>query len=175
MLEKIVENLINDVRINLDDEFDQNFERKAFFDQPWAPTKMANNRGSLMMRSGNLRNSLQSAVTGEEIRWTSSLPYASIHNEGGDITVTQNMKAFFWAMYYNSSGAVKGVSQRDVRLSAEAQQWKNMALMKVGQTMKIEQRQFIGDHPMVDKHIEIAFQATLTEVDEELMKRFKQR
>ena len=28
---------MRDLKVELDDEFDRNFERKAFFDRPWAP------------------------------------------------------------------------------------------------------------------------------------------
>lgn len=30
-------NVMRDLKVELDDEFDRNFERKAFFDRPWAP------------------------------------------------------------------------------------------------------------------------------------------
>lgn len=110
------------------------------------------------MRTGQLRNSLSYNVGEDFIRWSSSLPYASIHNEGGEITVTAKMKSFFWAMYYKASGAMtktKGgkvsASKRNQNLSVEAQQWKNMALMKIGSKIKIPQRQFIGDHPRVQE------------------------
>ena len=174
-MDKIFNNIIKDVQVNLSDEFDRNFERKAFFDRPWSPAKLTNNRGSLMMRSGNLRNSISSKIEGENIVWTSSQPYASIHNEGGEIIVTQKMKSFFWAMYYKAGGAVKGTSQRDQRLSQEAAQWKALALMKVGQKMKIEQRQFIGDHPEVGKHIEFAMQGSLEELNQYVINHLKQR
>src|SRR5690606_38490895 len=105
-MSKIIKNFIKDIEVDLNDEFDRNFERKAFFDKPWSQTKLSNSRGSLMMRSGNLRNSISSKISDNSITWTSSLPYASIHNEGGEITVTQKMKAFFWAMYYKSAGAI---------------------------------------------------------------------
>ncbi|WP_318546328.1 phage virion morphogenesis protein [Flavobacterium columnare] len=86
--------------------FDRNFERKAFFNQKWPTTSMRNRRGSLMMRTGALRRSIRSNVQGSQIVWKSSLPYAAIHNEGGEIIVTEKMKKFFWAMYYKSSGAI---------------------------------------------------------------------
>jgi len=53
---------IKDVAVDLTDEFDRNFERKSFFDQPWQQTKLTNPRGSLMMRTGQLRNSLSCKV-----------------------------------------------------------------------------------------------------------------
>ncbi len=84
-----VQNIIKDVKTDLTDEFDRNFERKAFFDKKWKTNELPNKVGSLMMRSGNLRNSINSKIEGDRIIFSSSLPYASIQNEGGEITVTK--------------------------------------------------------------------------------------
>jgi phage gpG-like protein len=150
-----IKNIISDVRVDLTEEFDRNFERKAFFDKKWRGTNLPNQRGSLLMRSGKLRRSILSKQTGTQVTWSSSLPYASINNNGGEIVVTEKMKSFFWAMAYKAGMAAgKGKSERSKRLSAEAQQWRNLALQKVGAKMKIEQRQFIGDHPIVRQRIE---------------------
>jgi len=163
-MEQILKNFINAVRVELADEFDMNFRRKAFFNKKWPKTKHANNKGSLMMRSGNLRQSISSQVEGNSIRFQSSMPYAKIHNEGGEITVTAKMKKFFWAMHYKSAGAVSGKGgKRDEALNAEAQKWKFMALMKVGSKITIEQRQFIGYHPQVKKAIEKVFKEDFAE------------
>ncbi|MBS1760652.1 MAG: hypothetical protein JST23_11075 [Bacteroidetes bacterium] len=97
--ETFLKNLISDIRVKLNEEFNRNFERKAFFDKSWQQTKLPNNKGSLMMRTGAGRRSLKSTVQGDSIVWRSSLPYMALHNEGGEITVTAQMKKFFWAMY----------------------------------------------------------------------------
>jgi phage gpG-like protein len=150
-----IKNIVGDIRVDLTEEFDRNFERKGFFDKKWKGTNLPNKRGSLMMRSGKLRRSIRAKETGTSVSWSSSLPYATINNDGGEIEVTAKMKSFFWAMAYKAGMAAgKGNSERSQRLSAEAQQWKNLALMKVGTKMKIEQRQFIGDHPVVRQRIE---------------------
>ena len=31
--------ILNDLRVELSDEFDRNFQRKAFFDRPWPPRR----------------------------------------------------------------------------------------------------------------------------------------
>ncbi|MBP4140176.1 hypothetical protein J3495_19100, partial [Flavobacterium sp. P7388] len=79
------------------------------------------------------------------IRYSSSLPYASVHNEGGEIIVTQKMKSYFWAMYYKAlsgittkkSGA-ESKSKKNLNLNAEAEKWKSLALMKIGHKIKVE-------------------------------------
>ena len=79
---------LTDIKVKLGEEFDRNFERKAFFDEKWKSTKLMNSRGSLMMRTGNLRNSIRSELKGSSIVFSSSMPYANIHNNGGEISVT---------------------------------------------------------------------------------------
>jgi phage gpG-like protein len=178
-----IKNIISDVRVDLTEEFDRNFERKAFFDKKWRGTNLPNQRGSLLMRSGKLRRSIKSTQRKGEVTWSSSLPYASINNEGGEIVVTEKMKSFFWAMYYKSSNAIvfnirKKAAANTVRnrkLSAEAQQWKNLALQKVGSVMKIEQRQFIGDHPIVRQRIEDVIGNNFKELETYFYNKLKQR
>ena len=134
---------IDDLRVELMDEFDRNFERKAFFNQPWAKEKYPNKRGSLLMRSGALRRSLKASSTNSSIIFSSSVPYAVLQNEGGVLTVTAKMKRYFWAMYYKTSGA-SSKTPKGKAMSMEASMWKAMALKKVGSKIKIEQRQFIS-------------------------------
>lgn len=180
-LQDVVHNIVEDTAVDLTQEFDRNFERKAFFDKKWPSEKYANSRGSQMMRSGKLRRSINDTVTGETIKWSSGLPYASMHNDGGEITVTAKMKSFFWAMYYKSAGAVtfnvrkKAMANtvRNRKLDAEAKKWKALALMKVGAKMKIEQRQFIGWHPQVDRRIAIITNDNLEDYNKALLKQLK--
>lgn len=173
-------NILNDCRVVLTEEFDRNFERKSFFNQPWKNPGLLNRRGSVLMRSGALRRSIKPRQQGNQITWTSSLPYASIHNNGGEIVVTDKMKRFFWAMYYKSAGAVtqkkdgsNSNTKRNQRLTAEAQQWRNLALMKTGRTMKIEQRQFIGDHPQVRSLIEEVVDQNFQELKQNIVNQMK--
>lgn len=179
-MKKVVENIIKEVAVNLTEEFDRNFQRKAFFDQKWPETKHNYRRGSLMMRTGKLRRSIIRNISGNEIRWRSSVPYASIHNEGGEIEVTEKMKKFFWAMYYKSAGAISKTSsgrvaniQRNQKLNEEAERWKYMALMKVGTKMKIEERRFIGWHPDVDRAIHEVVSQNMIDYNEALKRKLK--
>lgn len=169
-------NILNDIRVDLTEEFDRNFERKGFFDKKWKNTNLPNQRGSLMMRTGKLRRSIIAKESGTQITWSSSLPYASINNEGGEIVVTEKMKSFFWAMAYKAGMAAgKGNSDRSKRLNAEAQQWKNLALQKVGSKMKIEKRQFIGDHPIVRQRVEDIISVNFKELETYFYNQLKQR
>jgi len=178
-MKKIINNFIKDVQKELDDEFDRSFEDKGFFGQKWPVRKLDNNKGSLMTvkSQGGLRDSISSSIKRNNIVWSSSVPYASIHNQGGEITVSAQMKKFFWAMYYKTSGASgRGPVARRQRMSTEAAQWKAMALKKVGSKIKIPQRQFIGDHPQVRKSIEKVFKEdTIPEIEVYITSQFKQK
>lgn len=153
--EQFLQQTLTDIKIKLTDEFDMNFQRKAFFNEKWASTKLHNHRGSLMMRTGNLRSSMQSKIINNSIVFTSSMSYANIQNNGGEITVTLKMKKFFWAKHIEAKKANKAI---------EAQQFKAMALKKVGGKIKIPKRQFIGHHPEVDKHIRNIINHNLKEI-----------
>lgn len=161
MTEKeFLKHIITDVKVKLSSEFDKNFERKAFFDKKWKTTKLMNRRGSLMVRSGKLRRGNIAKENYNGINWSNSMPHADLHNNGGKIKVTDKMKRFFWAMYYKTSGALTKTksgaisnNKRNRRMSDEASQWKALALQKTGKLMTIEQRQFIGNHPQVEKFV----------------------
>ena len=167
---------LTDIKVKLGEEFDRNFERKAFFDEKWPATKLTYHRGSLMMRTGRLRKSLLSPkVTSNGIIWSSSLPYADIHNNGGEIRVAPQMRKFFWAKYYQTSSATTkkkngeaSSSARNRKLSIEAEQWKALALKPIGSIIKIEKRQFIGSHPQVDKHIKEVINHNFGELKKEM-------
>lgn len=183
-MQDFIKNILSDVRIELTDEFDRNFERKAFFDKAWENSKVPNHKGSLMMRTGKLRRSIRSKQGSNDISWSSSLPYASLHNEGGEIIVTERMKRFFWAMFFKSDGAItmkrdkdQQVVNRDTarnkRLTGEAAMWRALALQKVGAKMKVKQRQFIGDHPQLRQSVERVIDRNMRELEQELFNRLR--
>ena len=76
---------LTDIKVKLEAEFKENFTRKAFFNEKWKNTKSPNSRGSLMLRTGNLRNSIRSELKGSSIVFSSSMPYANIHNNGEEV------------------------------------------------------------------------------------------
>lgn len=149
--------ILNDLRVELSDEFDRNFQRKAFFTRKWPERRHMNRKGSLLMITGKLRRSIRSRVDGDGVTWETSEKYAAIHNYGGTIQVTAKMKKYFWYKYK----ATKDDS------------WKWMALMKVGTQIRIPQRQFLGDHPEVRKRAEAVIQRNLQKAAQDLIKRIK--
>jgi phage gpG-like protein len=147
-------NILSDLRVDLTDEFDRNFERKAFFSKKWDP-KAPNG----LIGKGKLRRSIRSKIVGKSIVFTSTEDYAEIHNEGGEITVTEKMKRFFWAKAYEAGGKTRTKSGKKSK-SKSADKWgkqaeifKGLALKKVGSKIKIPQRQIIGNAPEVNASI----------------------
>mgnify|MGYP002853282096 CR=1 FL=1 len=152
-LEKIFAAIVKESAINLSDLFDKSFETKSFNGKQWK-NRINNRRGSLLVDSGALRRSLKYTITGNTIVWTSNLPYAQIHNEGGKIKITPKMHRFFWAKYMSLSKKVKKGKKGQVLKASktnyeEAQLYKALALKKIGTFITIPQRQFIGESPEV--------------------------
>ena len=170
-VQKIIRNILNDVRVELSDEFDRNFERQAFFNEAWqrrsSPTRPG---GSILIDTGKLRQSISSRTTDNSITFCSTLPYAAIHNEGGEIKVTARMKRFFWHKYNEATGSFgrkkngeRRNDKRTVQLSTEAEFWKHMALMKEGKSIKIPRRRFLGASPEVEQAVKDIIEENLTE------------
>ena len=157
----IIKRILNDIRVDLSDEFDQNFERQAFFSEKWARRKSPIRPGrAILVDTGQLRRSIRSVTSDTSIRFFTTLPYAAIHNDGGEIRVTARMKRFFWHKYYETASSFgrrkNGELRRDkrtVRLTAEAEFWKCMALKKEGTKIVIPRRQFLGASPEVEQAV----------------------
>lgn len=99
--QSIIKNILNDIRVELTDEFDQNFERQAFFSEKWQRRKspVRNNGRAIQTDTGQLRSSIKSRVTEKSVIFYSELPYAEIHNDGGEIVVTPRMKRYWWSKF----------------------------------------------------------------------------
>lgn len=140
-------NVMHDFKIELDDEFDRNFERKAFFDRPWAPLSPGYNpsEGSILMRTGALRRSLHSRIDGTLLVYESSLKYAGLQNYGGtirqDFVPSDKMRRWAWA---------KARERREQGDKSGEEKFRRMALAKrIKRTITIPARLFIGEHPRV--------------------------
>ena len=71
---KIKKRIISDMRVELSDEFDKNFQRKAFFSKRWKPRQYHTPRGTLLLVTGALRRSIQAQETDSGVRFTSNVP-----------------------------------------------------------------------------------------------------
>ncbi len=169
---KLLSTIMEDIKVDLSSEFDENFRRKAFFNERWKKNKIHNSKGSQMIRSGRLRNSIKGKVKGNQIRWRSNVAYAKILNEGGEIVVTKKMKSFFWAMYYKANGGAVNAKykNRRQRLTREAEKWKALALQPLGKVVKVEKRQFIGEHSSIIRRIDNIVKRNIAEYSKSIVK-----
>lgn len=137
-LTKVTRRILKDIKVELGDEFDQNFERQGFFSEKWQRRKSPiRGDGHILVASGDLRRSIKSRSDERSITFYSDLVYAGIHNDGGEIKVTARMKKFFWHKFYETKNEF----------------WRAMALMKESKTIKIPRRQFIGMAPEVEAEV----------------------
>lgn len=120
--DKLKKDILDDMRVELSDEFDKNFERKAFFTDAWKARKDPKANGSLLVVSGRMRRSIKGSVEGDGVRFTSDTNYATVHNEGGSgfVTVRQHQRKHY------KTGKVYTVHSYQRRVN-------------------IPQRQFVGD------------------------------
>lgn len=102
---------------------------------------------AILVKQGHLMNDIKLLEsTWEMIRvGTTSLTqnYATIHNRGGVIKITEAMRSHFWKMYYQ---ALKKKNKKDANF------WKAMALHK-GTFIKIPKREFIGKSKFLSKKL----------------------
>ena len=167
----IITRVLSDIRVEMSDEFDQNFERESFFSEAWQRRKSPTRPGGhVLVSTGRLRRSIKSQKTGDGITFYSSEPYAGIHNEGGEIVVTSRMKKYFWHKYMETTGRFgrkkdgsRRNDKRTLQLSSAAEFWKFMALKKVGTKIRIPRRRFLGMSPEVESAVRKIIEENLEE------------
>lgn len=176
----LVRETLKDIRTEALEEFDRNFEREAFFNDKWARRKYNDDESrGLLIKTGNLRRSITGRITDRDsVVIETTQPYAKIHNEGGTITVTRKMKKYFWWKYITITGSKRmkaGIpityserfsrkkdgtlrnTKRDRELTEEAKFYRAMAMKKAGSKITIPKRQFIGNHPDLEKLLKEIF------------------
>ena len=176
--DQIIKNILRDIQVEMTDEFDRNFERQAFFSEAWQRRKSPLRPGRAILSGQNLRRSIRSEIKENSIVFKSDLPYAAIHNNGGEIKVTKRMKQFFRAKFYETQGGFTRKKRgnrkllsdggfynwtQKMNLSTEAEFWRFMALMKVGSKIKIPRRRFLGNAPEVEQTVRQIIEENLTE------------
>lgn len=128
----------------------QNFRKGGFYGASWKPTRrqtlafdgVEGQYGPLLSRTNHLMSSNDYTPGVGRVRIYNAVPYAAIHNEGGQIPVTGQMKKFFWAKFYETGG-------KQSEEKSETSFWKRMALKPAGSQINIPKRQFIGPSPQV--------------------------
>ncbi len=136
--------------------FKESFVQGGFTDSSFQQWQKSNNPVAgkrTMYKSGKLMRSIKKKrETMAQVIVEADSEYAAIQNNGGTITVTAQMKKYFWARYYESAGkttttktGAQSKSKRNRTLNSKASFFKRMALMPVGAKIKIPKRQFMGN------------------------------
>lgn len=159
-LKIVIRDSLQDIKIELTSEFKLNFQREAFFSEKWKRRHFyLEPDRAILTKTGELKKSIKSIIQDNKIIFTSTTPYAYIHNEGGAIGVTRKMKGYFWHKYKE---ATKGIKKRG-EITTEATFYKAMALKKVGSKIVIPRRQFIGNSPEVETAVREIIENNLSE------------
>lgn len=156
---EVMDRLPRKVAIIAKNHFTQNFRDGGWMDgglHPWQRTQRQqqggpdSQYGPLTSRRNHLMRSIQTSVQPGQVTVENPVPYAAIHNDGGDVTthptVTQRMRKYAWHMVYALAGKRTGGEREE--LPREAQKWKALALTKKTRLTvhaHIPQRQFMGD------------------------------
>ena len=144
--------------------FKSNFRQSGFVNnglQAWKPAKRTegkkkgaeNNYKTLTSGRNHLMSSISYIPHDSSVLIKNDVPYASIHNEGGQVnshpTVTPKMKKFAWAKYYEALGVPKGTKvHKTLSIPEDAARWRALALTKktkLNIQYLMPKRQFIGE------------------------------
>ena len=170
------------------DHYQENFRKGGFQNRglrKWPVTRRQTSGiagadgqyGPLLSRRNHLFASIKYVPSDYRVTVSNDLPYAPIHNWGGQVnpTVTPRMRRFAWAMYYNAQGGKrkatggkrkpkKGKSAPKVE-TPSAQFWKGMALTKKKKLqVRIPQRQFIGESQELNQRINERIENELNQI-----------
>lgn len=148
---KLIGNILSDMKVELAEMFDRNFERKGFFGSKWKPRKDRKAKGSLLHVTGKMRRSIRAAVRGRGVHFSSPLPYTELHNKGG--TFTQRVRT---------------------HSRTNKQTGKTYTVRSHSRTMIMPKRQFIGDHPEVQRAVKQIVHENIAEFFDNLAKEIKQ-
>ncbi|MCR5333575.1 MAG: phage virion morphogenesis protein [Bacteroidaceae bacterium] len=160
ILKEVNDRLPRKVGVIAVNHFKQNFRDGGWLDNglhPWKRTRRQDSKspdakyGPLTSRRNHMMRSIQASTSPGQVTIQDPVPYAAIHNDGGDITthptVTDRMRKYAWHMVYSLAG-IKGKGKLPRELPAEADKWKGLALTKkrnITVHAHIPQRQFMGD------------------------------
>lgn len=142
--------------------FRGNFLKEGFVDNsfiPWPKSSSPFAGKRNLYKSGNLFRSIKKTVdTINKVVVIAEAEYADIHNNGGTIVVTEKMKRYFWAKYYELG-----------ETGAKAEYCLGMALKEVGTPIKIPKRKFMGNSRVLMNKLE---QLNISITKKEMQKAF---
>ncbi len=146
------------------DSINENFRSQSFFGAPWLPRQATekDDGRALLVRSGRLRRSFELDVRGLTLIIHTDTPYAQIHNEGGTITGSVNVAAFKRNRSETDEVSAPGARKAKYTKSVIGSHLVKAHTRTVNTT--IPQRQFMGEHPDLDKRLGTLIEAELDSI-----------
>lgn len=165
--------------------FQNNFMLSGFVNEglePWTPAKRLSHGGTsaaekyrtLLSSRKHLYSGINYTPGVAQVRIFNDVIYASIHQNGGEISipVTTKMRRYAWARYYaatgESKGDEKGKKGKTGRMTAEnadAQMWKGLALTKKERlSVTMPARPFIGPSRELDEKLSTMIENEITNI-----------
>ena len=185
ILKEVNDRLPRKVGVIAVNHFKQNFRDGGWLDNglhPWKRTRRQDSKspdakyGPLTSRRNHMMRSIQASTSPGQVTIQDPVPYAAIHNDGGDITthptVTDRMRKYAWHMVYSLAG-IKGKGKLPRELPAEADKWKGLALTKkrnITVHAHTPQRQFMGDSAELRMKINQRITESLEYIKTQLLK-----
>lgn len=131
----------------------ERFKQQAWLDgglQKWKPRKNTkDSKRAVLVKSGRLRRSLRAtSVTDKHITIGTDVPYAQVHNEGGNGTITQNIRGYSRREHSRKSHTRSG---RKVQACTVRQHTVRPFSREI--RLNIPKRQFIGHSKALDKRV----------------------
>ena len=148
--------------------FRDNYRKEQWFNgsgwQRWKKPKRFNPNGSvsevygtLLSKRQHLVRNIQKEVGERYSKIVNRVPYAKIHNEGGDIeqniTITPKMRRWAWYMYYKTNGIKKGRKRQKITENPLSTKYKALALTK---KQTIHRRIHMPKRPFIYANAELA-------------------
>lgn len=142
---------------------DKNFRLQAWQGsslQAWAQRKATEEgaRRALLIKSGRLRRATTSTAGTGYALLRNNTPYAEIHNEGGLINKTAVVRSHRKRAHTRKSN--KGVQQVAEHTVSSHQRRMNV---------RIPRRQFMGDSPMFDQHLDKYILKKMDEIEKDFI------
>ena len=135
-----------------------NFSKERFVQKNWLSNKRESwqarkrpARGSILVRSGRLKRSVRKISQGNYYVYIGTdVPYAQIHNEGGEINKTVTVKAY---SRRNTARARSERTGRKLKKRIETGQ-SNVKAHTRKMNIKMPKRQYLGESAILNRRIE---------------------
>jgi phage gpG-like protein len=138
------------------EHFDNSFARQGFEGGvylPWQKLKQTKkNKGkAILIKSGRLRRSIKGKITPGKVIFSTDVPYAKIHNEGG--TIQRNAMSRLYIQNRTKRGKNKGRFKRGTT--------SGRGYTTGAYTIKIPKRQFMGASSKLNRDIKEMIQTEI--------------